>query len=149
MISKVKSVTGNGAFENVNGGDLGNGKKGFFKFEYTMEDGTIITANHKTNSSFKVGDDVEYEVKKDDPTYGKSGSVGKPKEGNFSTGGGHTKQPFIPADQDAILYSVCLKEAVNILRPTDTFIEIKPKAINDYAMELAKGAKENIAKLKF
>ena len=51
-VSKVKSVTGSGTFESPHGSDLGDGKTGFFKFEYTMEDGTTLTANHKQATPF-------------------------------------------------------------------------------------------------
>ncbi len=84
-LSKVKNVTANGSFENQYGTPDENGKKLLYKFEYEMEDGTIINANHKyKDGNFEVGSSVEYEVKKDDPEYGKSGKVTKPGAGNFS-----------------------------------------------------------------
>jgi len=84
-ISKVKSVTGNGSFENDFGALQDSGKKLLFSFEYEMEDGTIIKANHKTSTSpFAIGSEVEYEVKKEHPEHGKSGSVKKPDTGNYS-----------------------------------------------------------------
>lgn len=91
MITKVKSVQASGSFENAYGAIQDNaelpnhGKKLLYKFEYVMEDGVVITANHKTTTSpFQAGSDVEYEVKKDDPEYGKSGTVKKPDTGNFN-----------------------------------------------------------------
>jgi len=85
--SKVKAVQGAGTFENSYGVDLGNGTKGFYKFEYTMEDGTTLTANHKSQDPFKVGEDVEYTITKSN-NYGNMGKVSKPSEGNFSPSNG-------------------------------------------------------------
>lgn len=99
-LTKVKGVQASGSFENQYGSVQDNpelpnhGKTLLYKFEYVMEDGTVITANHKfPEGNFKQGDSVEYEIKKDDPQYGKSGKVTKPGAGNF---GGKTNpsQPF-------------------------------------------------------
>lgn len=88
-LSKVKSVQSTGSFENDYGAPNENGKKLLYKFEYEMEDGTIITANHKTTESpFPAGTEVEYEVKKTHPEYGKSGTVKKPDSGNYSQSNG-------------------------------------------------------------
>lgn len=71
MIAQITAIQGSGDFTN----DYGH----FYKFEYTFNDGVTLQANHKTpESPFKVGDEVEYEVKRDDPKFGKSGKVGKP-----------------------------------------------------------------------
>lgn len=84
--SKVKNVQGNGTYENANGVDLGGGKKGFYKFDYEFEDGTFLSASHKaTPSPFKIGDEVEYNVKGENGN-GKYGSVSKPKDTNFQSG---------------------------------------------------------------
>jgi hypothetical protein len=70
--SKVKQVQGSGNFD-WNGSTL-------YKFEYQMEDGTVLVANHKTQQCpFNAGDEVEYEVTKENQ-YGKQGKVGKPQE---------------------------------------------------------------------
>ncbi len=53
--SKVKSVQGAGTFESQYGM--------LFKFEYEMEDGQVITANHKKDKPLDVGSEVDYEVK--------------------------------------------------------------------------------------
>lgn len=79
--SKVKKVTGSGTWENANGVDLGNGKKGFFSFEYEMEDGEIFKANHKSDTGYAVGSDVEYVITGSNE-YGKRGKVQKPQDGN-------------------------------------------------------------------
>ena len=79
MKTKVKSVQQDGTWQ---------GKDGtmFYKHEYQFEDGVVMQASHKKVSPFNVGDEVEYVIKKDDPTYGKSGTVGKPQEGGYSSG---------------------------------------------------------------
>jgi hypothetical protein len=89
MKSKIKHVTGNGSYENQYGAEQPNGKKLLFKHEYTFEDGVTLNASHKTEvCPFKIGDEVEYEVKQDHEVYGKSGSVKKPDSGNGYRGGG-------------------------------------------------------------
>jgi len=65
--SKVTQVQGSGTWNEL------------YKFEYTFEDGTVLTAFHKTaEAPFKAGDLAQYEVRKENQ-YGKSGSVGKPE----------------------------------------------------------------------
>ena len=104
--SKIKSIQASGTYENVNGTDLGNGKKGFYQFIYEFEDGTVMQASHKTKEPpFQIGDTAEYEVKRTHETYGKSGKVSKPQNNGSSKGG------WVPPDQEAILFQVCLKEA--------------------------------------
>ena len=77
VISKVKSVQANGTFESQYGADIGNGKKGFFKFDYEFEDGTSLAANHKTKETpFPVGTEVEYTIKGSND-YGAYGKVSK------------------------------------------------------------------------
>jgi hypothetical protein len=83
--SKVKSVQGDGDYTN----DYGT----FYKFEYQFEDGTVMTASHKTNNgNFKQGDEVEYEVKGTNE-YGSYGKVSKPQEGNYQGGGSKGGRP--------------------------------------------------------
>ena len=82
MKAIVKSVQSTGSFDME---IEGKGTITLFKFEYEFEDGTILTANHKTNTSpFPAGTPVEYEVKKTHPEHGKSGSVKKPDSGQHS-----------------------------------------------------------------
>lgn len=72
--SKVKGVQPNGTW-NTNDGAT------FYKFEYHMEDDTILTAFHKTAEPVaQPGDQVEYEVTKQSQR-GKSGKVRKPGSG--------------------------------------------------------------------
>lgn len=115
-LSKVKSVQGSGSFENDYGTLQENGKKLLFKFEYEMEDGTIITANHKTNDSpFPVGTEVDYEVKKTHPEYGKSGTVKKPESSNYSGSNASYPKGDDSARQLMIVRQSSLNRAVEIL----------------------------------
>ena len=78
-LSKVKSVQQNGTYNSKKDNSL------IYKHEYVFEDETVLSAGHLTIQPFNVGDEVEYEVKRDDPTYGKSGTVSKPN--TFQKGG--------------------------------------------------------------
>lgn len=91
-LSKVKTVQATGSFPNDYGAVQDNpelphhGQKLLYKFEYEMEDGVILTANHKTTiSPFPAGTPVDYEVTKDDEKYGKSGKVKKPDSGDYKS----------------------------------------------------------------
>lgn len=77
--SKVKSVQGSGTW---------NGKDGttFYKFDYEMEDGTLLQASHKKPESFPEGAEVDYEVKRDHEVYGKAGTVSKPNDFQSNSG---------------------------------------------------------------
>lgn len=141
-VSKVKAVNnGFNAWE----------KDGvqYFPHLYTMEDETVIKANHKVLNPFAVGAEVEYEVKGNEPNGNAKGSVGKAQQQNAQYQQASTQTPksnYVPADQDAILYQVCLKIAGEIQGQSIT--NNTPKQVNDYAMEVAIVAKLNIAKLK-
>lgn len=85
-MSKVKEVSP----QNVGTWDSPNGM--LYKFKYTFDDGVTITANHKTDApKFKIGDEVEYEVTKENE-YGKLGKVSKPN--SFKGGSRKITQPF-------------------------------------------------------
>lgn len=72
--STVKSVTGAGTY------------KEFFSFEYTMEDGTILKANHKENTPrFPIGSVVDYEITFTNQ-YGNLGKLSKPEDGQGQQG---------------------------------------------------------------
>lgn len=134
MQSKIKSIQGAGTYENANGVDLGNGKVGFFTFEYEFEEGVTLKANHKGQSPFKVGDEVEYEIKRSHETYGNSGTVKKPDTGGGYSGG--NKGGNNDKNQESIVLQVCAKIA------SAQFVEHSqhfgtPADINDYAKELA------------
>lgn len=154
-LSKVKSVQASGSFENAYGEPQGNpdlpnhGKKLLYKFEYAMEDGTIITANHKTNTSpFPSGTEVEYEVKKDDPQYGKSGSVKKPDTGNYQNNAPGTPKGGVGEDlrQLMIVRQSSLKVATEILthnalvleKPTDGITKLDPVDVVELAGRFTK-----------
>ena len=56
--SKITNVQGNGSWQ----GDYGL----MYSFEYTLENGEVGLANHKTvEAKYKEGDSVNYEVSKD------------------------------------------------------------------------------------
>lgn len=77
VISKVKSAQANGTWDSQYGL--------MYKYEYVMQDGTVITANHKENKHYEVGTEVEYEIKRTN-SHGNSGSVGLPKDENAGVG---------------------------------------------------------------
>lgn len=84
--SKIKSVSD----KNVGTWDSPNGM--FYKFKYTFEDGESLTAQHKTDApKFRVGEEVEYEIKRTHEHYGNSGKVSKPN----SFGGGKPRKKSI------------------------------------------------------
>jgi len=94
-ISKVKSVQGSGSFESQYGAEQSDGKKLLFSYDYEFEDGTALSANHKTvPAPFKIGDTVEYEVTRESEQYGKSGKVSKPQEQSF-------QKPSAPSGDDS------------------------------------------------
>jgi len=73
--STVKGVQPSGTWQPGDGSTL-------YKFEYHMEDGTILTAFHKNQEPVAAsGEEVEYEVTKQSQR-GKSGKVRKP--GSFT-----------------------------------------------------------------
>lgn len=71
-LSKVKTVAGNGTW-NGNDGTM------YYKFEYLMEDGALLSASHKTDKHFNEGDEVEYEITKTNE-YGNYGKVSRPND---------------------------------------------------------------------
>ena len=137
MISKVKSVQSTGSFENDFGTvqdnvDLPNhGKKLLYKFEYEFEDGVIMTANHKTNTSpFPTGTEVDYEVTKTHPEYGKSGRVKKPEQSNYSGSNASNGSKGGDAVQLMIVRQSSLNRAVEVCihnalqsNDEDTFVD--------------------------
>ena len=68
--NKVKAVQPTGTYDSAYGT--------LFKFEYQMEDDTVLSANHKSQDGFfKVGEPIEYLVKGKNAN-GNYGSVSKP-----------------------------------------------------------------------
>jgi hypothetical protein len=76
--SKVKSVSANGTYEGQHGL--------LYKFNYVMEDGAELAANHKSQTPFPEGADIEYVIKGTNE-YGSWGAVSKPKDGGYQAGG--------------------------------------------------------------
>ena len=139
-ISKVKSVVGNGSWTHEKFGLL-------YKFEYQMEDGATVVANHKTaDGSFEVGTEVEYTIT--NPEFN-SGKVSKPKDQNFQQP--TTQSPTQRNDTaNAILYQVCLKGAMEFYTSYHSEIDgllFNAENINGLAFSIALKAKENISKL--
>ncbi len=75
MISKVKTCQGAGDWSNEHGT--------FYKFEYSFEDGAILSASHKKQEGFPIGAEVEYEIKGTND-HGSYGSIKKPDTSNHS-----------------------------------------------------------------
>ena len=104
--SKVTQVQGSGTWNDL------------YKFEYTFEDGTVLTAFHKTaEAPFKAGDLAEYEVRKETER-GKSGKVGKPQQGNYQP------RQQDPDKQKNIARSVALNNAVALYAGATTDLEL-------------------------
>lgn len=104
--STVKGVQPNGTWK-PNDGDL------LYKYEYLMEDDTIITAFHTTNEPVaQIGEAVEYLVTKQ-TTRGKSGKVRKPGA-PFAPGGGYT--PNRQAKDSAVQEMIRKQWAINQAR---------------------------------
>jgi len=78
--SKVVSVETSGTWESKNSTMINH--------NYVLEDGQKIQASHKSEKPIGIGEEVEYEVKRQHETHGDSGSVKKP--GDFKPGGGRT-----------------------------------------------------------
>lgn len=83
--SKVKNVQASGTWNTAQGQTM-------YRFDYEMEDGTKIQANHTAaDNHLNIGEACEYEVKRTHPTYGDSGSVKKPQDfPSGNTGGGYS-----------------------------------------------------------
>lgn len=106
-ISKVTSVNGSGTYDSSYGL--------LYKFEYTLENGLILTANHKKETPFAVGAEVEYEVKGDNERTGKWGSIKKPNS-TFTQSAPNAPQPQ-KGGQDVQLMIVrqsCLNRALDL-----------------------------------
>ena len=132
--SKVKSVQATGTYDHSQHGT-------FYKYEYVMEDGTCITANHKKQQPFEQGSEVEYEVKGGEGN-SKYGSVSKPKENSFN-GVGKSNFQSDPKKQTIIVAQSSMTKAIDILLSgvtqvtfTDTkdFVD-KTEALTDLLMK--------------
>ncbi len=108
MISKVKSVQSkNETYQSPNGL--------LYKFNYEMEDGSKLVANHKSEQSpFKEGDEVDYHIKGGN-SFGNWGTVKKP-DSNFSSTSQVAPTNNRNADtQDQIMRQSSLNRAVDAL----------------------------------
>jgi len=103
VLSKVKSCQGAGDWSNEHGT--------FYKFEYTMEDGAVLTASHKKQEGFPIGASVEYEIKGTNE-HGSYGSVKKPDSGNFNSNASKTD----PKVQGMIVKQNALGHATELLK---------------------------------
>jgi hypothetical protein len=83
--TKIKEVAVGVPFKSQYGNDNGE----LIPHTYTMEDGTTLNANHKSEEPFKAGDTVEYEVTGEDKKGNTKGKVSKPSD--FKGGGGSKK----------------------------------------------------------
>ena len=100
--SKVKNVQGSGTYDHPQHGT-------YFKYEYEMEDGQTIHANHKTQNPIPVGSDVEYIVKGDKNGF-VWGSVSRPKPAF-----GSKRFEADPKKQLIIVAQSSMQKAVDIL----------------------------------
>jgi hypothetical protein len=121
----------------------------YYTHKYVMEDATELNANHKTQNPFKVGDEVEYEVKGQDPKGNNKGSVSKVQTNGYSGGGSGSQKKEYVDNSDNILYQVCLKGAIDVHSSSGNGLVLPTEeALNAYAFNLARIAKENIKNLK-
>ena len=135
MKAKIKSVQGNGTWE----GNYGL----MYSFDIELSDGVSGVANGKTQEyRFKVGDDVEYELKGKTPQGVNKLTISKP-DSDFQSKGGYKDS------SNAILMQVCLKEVCEFHR-LNTPYTLSDNNINEIAeqtLQLAKKVKSNIEKL--
>jgi len=103
--STVKSVQGSGTWDS-NYGTL-------YSFEYQMEDGTILKANHKTDSPFNVGEKVDYEITKEN----EFGKIGKVKKYNSDAHKAHATGNY-PSKSKGSNASFALSYAKDLLVPS-------------------------------
>ena len=124
MIGKVKSVypAVNPRWEGPNGT--------LYRFHYEMEDGTELSANHKSeNCPFQTGDEVEYEIKGSN-NFGSWGKVGK--VGGYQQGGQPTGQKMDSNTQQRIERSWAMGHAVQMLGPLKA---VNTKSVKTYMTE--------------
>jgi len=140
--STIKQVTPNGTFDS-NYGTM-------FKFEYLMEDGSIVNANHKTAEGFlPVGTLVEYEITNAQYNNGK---VARPQPQQTPSQSQGTHVTNANNTSDAILYQVVLKGVMDYYTQLANGSELDQllftsENINQLTLSIATKAKENISKL--
>ena len=113
--SKIKSVQQNGTYNSKKDNSL------IYKHEYQFEDGVVLSAGHMTIKPYNEGDEVEYEVKRDDATYGKSGTVGKVS--TFQQGGFKKQQSSTASFALAYAKDWCIaKDSIGTPQTADNVI---------------------------
>lgn len=117
--SKVKAVNNGFASWQTEDGTT------MYPHRYTMEDGTEITANHKTLNPFNVGDEVEYEVKSTDKHGNPKGSVSKVQEKSYSGG-----SKFESKDTGVITWLSCYSSTCTLFQQSTTTFETVLNATN-------------------
>jgi hypothetical protein len=135
--STVKSVQGAGTFDSAHGM--------LYKYEYHLANGVTLVANHKTQSPFAEGTEVEFEIKGTN-NFGSWGAVKKPSEGFPQSSGGFAPKKT-SVDSEAILMQVCLKIAGDV-HATKSMTLPSPEELNEYALKLAILSQQSIQKLK-
>ena len=124
-ISKVKSVQGSGTYEN----DYGT----FYKFEYEMEDGTSLSANHKGQTPFPVGAEVEYEIRGTNE-YGSYGAVKKgPNAPAPRSSRGGKSYEADPKKQVVIVAQSSMTKAIDLLMSGVVSVEFED--MNDFVQK--------------
>ena len=100
-VSKVKQIQGDGTWNSQHGL--------MYSFMVTMEDGTTLKANSKSQEPpYKVGDEVEYQVTKENQ-YGKQGKVKK-----FDANAPTKTYPVGGKNNDEIARLACIKAAAEL-----------------------------------
>lgn len=112
MLSKIKNIQSSGTFESKHGM--------LYKFEYEFEDGVSLMANHKTQQSpFKVGDEVEYEIRGTND-YGSYGAVKAPQNDSNGSNFNSNASARDSSTQDQIMRQTCLKCAAEFYAQSST-----------------------------
>jgi hypothetical protein len=137
--TRVKNVQPNGTWET-------NGTT-YFKFEYELEDGTVLTASHQSATNFfNIYEEVEYEITKTNQ-YGNYGKVRKPQAGGATPGSGYASTQRTPATNDAILIQTCAKITADLYIHLGSAGLPTPEEVATYSEELAKQLKKSLNNL--
>ncbi len=127
-VSKVKSVQGCGTYDSQYGV--------LYKYDYELEDGTSLVANHKKAIALAVGTDVEYEIKGSNDS-GSWGTVQKwtPESHQYASkfSNNSTKKENV---QELIVRQSCLKVSLEHLTATKSeFNKENVTALAEYFKE--------------
>ncbi len=128
IASRVKSVQANGTWESKAG-------QVYYRFDYEMEDGTVLQASHiKPENALKVDDKCYYEVTREHPTYGKSGKVK-----HWTDGQTPPKNRQKDNDLNGIKVGHAINNAVQIAIAMEDF---EMETIENIAMDILKLSEE-------